>query len=101
MTNVKLQVAPTAELIDVFNPYDGKVVESVRASTSDDVNALLERANRGAAVSRALPRHRRAAILEVAARLVSERLEDFARTIVCEAGKTITQARKEAPQIRR
>ncbi len=47
MTNVKLQVAPTTELIDVFNPYDGKVVESVRASTSDDVGTLLERAKRG------------------------------------------------------
>lgn len=96
MTNVKLQVAPTTEVIDVFNPYDGMVVGSVRASTSDDVGTLLERAKRGAAVSRALPRHHRAAILEGAARLVLERLEDFARTIVCEAGKTITQARKEA-----
>ena len=96
MTNVKLQLASTMQMIAVLNPYDGTLVGSVEASTSDDVDTLVERAKRGAAVSRALPRHRRATILELAARLISERREDFASTIVCEAGKTIGQARKEA-----
>ena len=60
------------------------------------MNLLLERANRGAQIARCLPRHKRSAILEKAAATVEARKEDFALLIVREAGKTITQARKEA-----
>lgn len=95
MTNAKLQTAPAMEEIVVLNPYDGSLVGSVAVRGPEDVGTLIERAKRGAAVSRMLPRHRRAAILERAARLIEERHEEFARTIVREAGKTIVQARKE------
>jgi acyl-CoA reductase-like NAD-dependent aldehyde dehydrogenase len=95
MTAARLQIARTMQEIAVFSPYDGSLVGSVEASGLDDVDALLVRARQGAALSRALPRHRRAAILENAARLVEERRDEFARTIVSEAGKTIAQARKE------
>ena len=95
MTTANLQIAPFAEEIAVLNPYDGSLVGRVEASGPDDIDALLVRAREGAALSRALPRHRRAAVLERAARLVEEGREDFARTIVREAGKTIVEARKE------
>lgn len=95
MTTAKLQIAPSAEEVTVLNPYDGSLVGRVEASGPGDVDALLVRARLGAALSRALPRHHRAAILEKAARLVEERREDFACIIVREAGKTIVQARKE------
>lgn len=95
MTTAKLQIAPFAQEITVLNPYDGSLVGRVEASGPDDVDAILVRARLGAALSRALSRHHRAAILEKAARLVEERHEDFACTIVREAGKTIVQARKE------
>ncbi|WP_085035642.1 aldehyde dehydrogenase family protein [Ensifer aridi] len=95
MTTARLQIAPSVEEVAVFNPYDGSLVGRVEASGPGDVEALLVRARQGALLSRALPRHRRAAILERAARLVGEGCEDFARTIVREAGKTIVQARKE------
>ncbi|WP_425988819.1 aldehyde dehydrogenase family protein [Ensifer sp. R-19] len=95
MVSPKLQIASSAEEITVLNPFDGAIVGTVVASSPDDVGSLLARARRGAAQARALPRHHRAAILEKAARLIEGRREDFARTIVCEAGKTIVQARKE------
>ncbi|MBB2711380.1 aldehyde dehydrogenase family protein [Rhizobium sophoriradicis] len=95
MTAVKRQIASTAAEIAVLNPYDGSLVEIVSASGPNDIDALLARTRHGATLSRALPRHRRAAILEKAARLVEEQCEAFARTIVSEAGKTIVQARKE------
>lgn len=95
MTAAKPLIVQRAEEIDVLNPYDGSLVGRVTMSDPNDVEALLARARQGAALSSALPRHRRAAILEKAARLVDERYEDFARTIVREAGKTIAQARKE------
>lgn len=95
MTAAKRQQVQGAEEIGVFNPYDGSLVGRVAATPADEIDLLLARAGLGAKAARALPRHRRAAILETAARLVDEASEDFARTIVREAGKTINQARKE------
>ncbi|MBB4237775.1 aldehyde dehydrogenase family protein [Rhizobium esperanzae] len=95
MTAAKPLIVQHVEEIDVLNPYDGSLAGRVAVSNPNDVDALLIRARQGALRSRALPRHHRAAILENTARLVDERSEDFARTIVREAGKTIVQARKE------
>ncbi|MBY5357657.1 aldehyde dehydrogenase family protein [Rhizobium leguminosarum] len=83
-----------AEII-VSNPFDGSLVGVVSETSSDAVNLLIERANRGARIARLLPRHQRSAILDKAAATVEARKEDFAILIVREAGKTITQARKE------
>jgi acyl-CoA reductase-like NAD-dependent aldehyde dehydrogenase len=95
MSAAKRQPAPAANEIAVFNPYDGALVGLVAATLADEIDNLLARAEEGAKAARALPRHRRSTILETAARLVEARQEDFARTIVREAGKTIVQARKE------
>lgn len=84
------------ETTAVFNPYDGSLIGHVDTTSAEEIGTLLVRARKGAEVARGLSRHRRAEILETAARLVVERREDFARTIVREAGKTIVQARKEA-----
>jgi glyceraldehyde-3-phosphate dehydrogenase (NADP+) len=79
----------------VFNPYDGSVVGEVDRLEPIDVTRLMHQAHRGFRKSRALSRSKRAQILEDAARLVAARREEFAATIVLEAGKTIRQARKE------
>ncbi|MGO8092892.1 aldehyde dehydrogenase family protein [Rhizobium leguminosarum] len=84
----------SAEII-VSNPFDGSLVGVVSETSADAVNLLLERANRGAKIARSLPRHQRSAILEKSAATVEAREEEFALLIVREAGKTITQARKE------
>ncbi|TIO90745.1 MAG: aldehyde dehydrogenase family protein, partial [Mesorhizobium sp.] len=65
-------------------------------TAADQIAALINRAKTGAVLSRALPRHQRATLLERAASAVERQNEDFARLIVREAGKTIVQARKEA-----
>lgn len=85
----------TVDQIVVTNPFDGTVVGTVTETTVSSLNSLLERAARGAQDARSLPRHKRSAILEKAAALVEARREEFALLIVKEAGKTITQARKE------
>lgn len=95
MSAAERQMPRESETIAVFNPYDGSLVGHVDATPAEEIGALLARAQEGAEAARALSRHRRAEILETAARLVGERREDFARTIVREAGKTILQARKE------
>ncbi|OAP40654.1 aldehyde dehydrogenase [Sinorhizobium glycinis] len=86
----------SVDQIIICNPFDGSFVGAVSETSADSVNLLLERANRGAQIARSLPRHRRSAILEKAAATVEARKEEFALLIVREAGKTITQARKEA-----
>jgi acyl-CoA reductase-like NAD-dependent aldehyde dehydrogenase len=96
MQSLAMSRKPRTDEIIVRNPFDGSVVGSVQASRADDLQFLLGRANRGAQTARELSRHDRAAILERAAATVEARQEEFALLIVREAGKTITQARKEA-----
>ncbi|MER9248765.1 aldehyde dehydrogenase family protein [Mesorhizobium sp. M0590] len=79
----------------VLSPFDGVRVGEVEVAHAGEIGELLARARQGACTARGLPRHRRAAILEGAARLVEDRIEAFAQLIVSEAGKTIVQARKE------
>lgn len=95
MPSVALKPASFDQII-VNNPFDGSFVGAIRETSANAVDVLLERARRGAQIARSLPRHQRSAILERAAATIEERKEDFALLIVREAGKTITQARKEA-----
>lgn len=94
MTAPQRAVTPS-DIMPVFNPFDGALVGSVNVRDAHEAGALVERARRGAVLSRGLPRHRRSTILETAAHIVAARHAVFARAIVLEAGKTIVQARKE------
>ena len=94
MTLAQRSVAGSS-MISVFSPFDGALAGTVIETGADEAGDLLARARRGAARSRALPRHARASILESAAQIVAARHDVFAGTIVMEAGKTIVQARKE------
>ncbi len=95
MTAAKLHIAEMNEQIAIRNPFDGTAVGSVESTDAGQIDVLMARAKAGAALSRALPRHQRATILEKAAQAIENRREEFARLIVREAGKTIVQARKE------
>ncbi|MEH0417935.1 aldehyde dehydrogenase family protein [Streptomyces sp. B21-083] len=100
MADVSLGALPThAQVGDgmapVRNPYTGETIGSVCLTSADAVDAVLRRARRGRETARGLSRAARVAVLDGAARLIEERAESFARLIVAEAGKTLTQARKE------
>lgn len=84
-----------AAICAVFNPFDGSITGEVPVATPADLPQIMARASLGQALARALPRHRRAQILETAAALVQSRGDSFASLITAEAGKTIRQARKE------
>ena len=83
------------EYLNVTSPFDGGTVGSVSVTPATAVEDVLETARRGATVAGGLSRAARAAILAGAAAAIELRSEEFARTIVAEAGKTIRQARKE------
>lgn len=95
MTAAHLNVTSATGMIPVLNPFDDTVVGSVEMRDAGDIDELMARARQGASLARALPRHVRASILESAAQIVQTRRDAFTRTIVAEAGKTITQASKE------
>lgn len=85
----------SSQVSEVRSPYDGSSVGAVPACTEADLDR---------AVAVALARHRsgpppaheRAAILDRAAALLLDRLDEFAESIAREAAKPITTARVEA-----
>jgi acyl-CoA reductase-like NAD-dependent aldehyde dehydrogenase len=83
------------ETINVRDPYDNSLVDTVPRSTVDDVAAAVEIAQRGYAINRALPAHERISILKRCVALMEERFDDLATTIARESSKTIREARKE------
>ncbi|XVU30572.1 aldehyde dehydrogenase family protein [Actinoplanes sp. CA-054009] len=86
--------ATSAEWIEVLSPYDGEPVARVPSLGPDHVAAAV------AAAAAALRRddfggHRRAEVLERAAALLTERVEEFAVTLSREAARPIRDARAE------
>ena len=85
----------TGEWGEVRSPYGGTVVGRVAEGDA----ALVDRAVRAAQAafeSADFPQHERAAVLDRAAELVGERVEELALTIAAEAGKPLKTARVEA-----
>lgn len=85
-----------AESVEVKNPYDDSVVDTVPLAGPADVEAAIASAERGAAVMAAMPAYDRYRILHRAAELMEQRLEELGRTITLEEGKVIAEGRGEA-----
>ncbi len=83
------------EKIDVINPFDGKVVDTVPRGTAEDVDRAVAAAQKGYEINRNLPSHKRISILKKTAEIMQERYDDLAKTIATEGSKTIKEARKE------
>jgi acyl-CoA reductase-like NAD-dependent aldehyde dehydrogenase len=85
----------TGEWDEVPSPYDGSTVG--RVSQGDA--ALVDRAARAAQKAfegGGFPQHQRAAVLDRAAELAGERIDELALTIAAEAGKPLKTAQVEA-----
>ena len=89
-----------AEKIEVLNPFDGSVVDTVPQSSLADVDEALAAAERGARVMRDLTGYQRYEILMKVADLMRERADDLARTITLEEGKILAEAQIEATRAR-
>lgn len=84
------------EKIEVRNPYDDELIDTVPAGDVNDVEAAFQAAEKGFEINRNLPVHERISILYKTAEILRNRQEDFAKTIASEGSKTIKEARKEA-----
>lgn len=77
--------------INVTNPFDGSLVDTVPRATAADVDQALAGAVAGAQIMRKLPGYERFKILRKAADLLFERQQDLGRTISLEEGKTLAE----------
>src|SRR5207237_1094856 len=82
--------------IEVKNPFDGSVVDTVPKADAADVDAALAGAVEGAEIMRRMSGYDRYQILHRAAELMVERANDMGRTISMEEGKTLGEGRFEA-----
>jgi acyl-CoA reductase-like NAD-dependent aldehyde dehydrogenase len=82
--------------IDVTNPFDNSVIDTVPKATPADVDKALATLVVGAAKMRKLSAYERSQILRRAAAIMAERVENLARTISSEEGKIIAEGRVEA-----
>ena len=85
-----------AKTMPVFNPFDQSIIDTVPRATVADVDLAIASAVRGAKVMAKLPSYERYAILNRAAQLMTERMEDLGQTITREEGKVIAEGRGEA-----
>jgi len=85
-----------ANTMPVFNPFDQSIIDTVPRATVADVDLAIASAVRGAKVMAKLPAYERYAILNRAAQLMTERMEDLGQTITREEGKVIAEGRGEA-----
>lgn len=82
--------------IEVRNPFDNSVIDTVPKGDAADVERALSYAERGAKVMAKLTGYERWKILRKAADLMAARNEDLGRTISSEEGKIIAEGRGEA-----
>jgi len=83
-------------VIEVRDPDDDSLIDTVPQATTDDMERALAAAERGARGARLTAAHERMAVLRRAADRLEAEQEDFARLIAREGVKTIREARKEA-----
>ena len=89
------QWTETQDNIQVLNPFDGSVLDTVPNAGPQEVDQALESAARGANIMAQLPGYERYQILVKAAGLLQDRQEDFARLICLESGKVLKESRFE------
>jgi acyl-CoA reductase-like NAD-dependent aldehyde dehydrogenase len=80
---------------EVKSPYDGSLVGRVARGDAATIDRAVKAAHQ-AFLHAEFPQHARAAVLDRAAELAGERVEELALTIAAEAGKPIKTATVEA-----
>ena len=85
-----------AETIDVRDPFDDSLIDTVPSASHADVETALAAAFAARVTARKMTTYERSQILLKTAAIVRDNVEDFARIIAREGSKTIDEARKEA-----
>jgi acyl-CoA reductase-like NAD-dependent aldehyde dehydrogenase len=81
--------------IEVLNPFDGSLVDTVPRATAQDVEAALAAAVEGTIAMRELTAYQRYQILHRASELMVQRQEQLGRIISQEEGKLFREGKQE------
>jgi acyl-CoA reductase-like NAD-dependent aldehyde dehydrogenase len=84
------------QTVNVVNPYDNSVIDTVPLADRSDVERALTSAVHGAQVMAKLPGYERWKILKKAAEIIQARNEELGRLISSEEGKILAEGRLEA-----
>jgi glyceraldehyde-3-phosphate dehydrogenase (NADP+) len=85
----------STDAIEVRSPYDDALVAIVHRAGSEAIQSAIAAASKAFETTRKLPSWQRSEVLEKISARIAARREEFARTIVLEAGKPIRTARAE------
>src|SRR5437588_2362662 len=83
------------ELVEVRAPYEGSVLAQVFQGTRQHAEAAIRAAVKAFGTTRRLPAFERQRVLRRVAQTITERKDEFSRTLAQEAGKPIKSARTE------
>ncbi|MCP9468733.1 MAG: aldehyde dehydrogenase family protein [Nitrospira sp.] len=79
----------------VTDPFTGRTIATVAQATDTDLEEAIASTVEAAPVMAGMPGHARYKILQQIAALLSQRRDEIASTITAEAGKPITDAKRE------
>lgn len=79
----------------VVDPFTGRTIATVAQATDTDLEEAIASTVEAAPVMAGMPGHARYRILQQIAALLSQRRDEIASTITAEAGKPITDAKRE------
>ena len=79
----------------MINPFNGQLLAEVAQATDQDIEQAIASTSGASAAMAALAGHARYNILQQIAALIYRRRDEFASTITAEAGKPITDAKRE------
>jgi acyl-CoA reductase-like NAD-dependent aldehyde dehydrogenase len=83
------------DIVEIKAPYDGNVIANVFQGRREHAEAAIKAAVKAFGTTRRLPAFERQRVLRRVAQTISERKQEFARTLAQEAGKPIKAARTE------
>jgi acyl-CoA reductase-like NAD-dependent aldehyde dehydrogenase len=83
------------DLVEIRAPYDGSVIASVFQGRREHAEAAIAAAVKAFGTTRRLPAFERQRVLRRVSENITERKQEFARTMAQEAGKPIKAARTE------
>lgn len=90
----------TDKVLEVTNPFDSSVIDTVPVASAADVDRALETLVEGAALMRKMTPHERSVILRRASELIHKHEQSLGRTISSEEGKILAEGVLEAGRAR-
>src|SRR2546429_2707439 len=83
------------DIVEIKAPYDGNVIANVFQGRREHAEAAIKAAVKAFGTTRRLPAFERQRVLRRVAQTISERKQEFSRTMAQEAGKPIKASRTE------